>query len=84
MYLMNEERAMIRKYTNLLLEMLDDGLLDRDLVIEACVKYMSEDDVRGMMEVNELIPDCEDDGQPDTYTEYQDLYDGDDIFDPYF
>lgn len=75
---------MIRKYTNLLLEMLDDGLLDRDLVIEACVKYMSEDDVRGMMEVNELIPDCEDDGQPDTYTEYQDLYDGDDMYEPNF
>lgn len=84
MYLMNEERAMTRKYTNLLLEMLDDGLLDRDLVIEACVKYMSEDDVRGMMEVNELIPDCEDDGQPYGYKEGQYFRYGADIFEPNF
>jgi hypothetical protein len=46
---------MTRKYTNLLLEMIEDGLLDRDMVIMACVKYMSEDDVRDMMECNEFI-----------------------------
>jgi hypothetical protein len=35
--------------------MIDEGLLDRDAVILACVKYMSEDDVRDMMESNEFI-----------------------------
>ena len=46
---------MTREYTNKLLEMVEQGLLDRDNVIMACVKYMSEDDVRDMMECNEFI-----------------------------
>lgn len=46
---------MTREYTNKLLEMIDEGILDRDSVIMACVKYMSEDDVRDMMESNEFI-----------------------------
>lgn len=51
---------MSRKYTTKLLEMLDEGLLDKDLVITAFCKYMSEDDVKDMMEHNEFI-DSEDD-----------------------
>jgi hypothetical protein len=35
--------------------MIEDGLLDRDTVIMACVKYMSESDVQDMMEANEFI-----------------------------
>ena len=50
---------MTRQYTNKLLEMVEDGLLDRDNVIMACVKYMSEDEVRDMMHANEFIEDEE-------------------------
>ena len=46
-----------RKYTNTLLDMVDEGLLDKDTVILACVKYMSEDEVKDMMECNEFILD---------------------------
>jgi len=46
---------MSRKYTNELLEMIENGLLNKDDVIMACVKYMSEDDVKDMMECNEFI-----------------------------
>lgn len=46
---------MTREYTNKLLEMIEEGLLDRDTVIMACVKYMSEDDVKDMMHCNEMI-----------------------------
>lgn len=46
---------MTRKYTTKLLDMVADGWLDRDTVINACVKYMSEDDVKDMMEHNEFI-----------------------------
>ena len=46
-----------RKYTNTLLDMVDEGLLDKDTVIMACVKYMSEDEVKDMMECNEFILD---------------------------
>ena len=44
-----------RKYTNKLLEGLEEGLYNKDNVILACVNYMSEDDVKDMMESNEMI-----------------------------
>jgi hypothetical protein len=50
---------MTREYTNKLLEMVEEGILDRDNVIMACVKYMSEDEVRDMMHTNEFIEDEE-------------------------
>jgi hypothetical protein len=50
---------MSREYTNKLLEMVEEGILDRDNVIMACVKYMSEDEVRDMMHTNEFIEDEE-------------------------
>jgi hypothetical protein len=56
---------MAREYTNKLLEMVDEGLLDKDMVIMACVKFMSEDDVRDMMEANEFILEDEDDDEVD-------------------
>ena len=57
---------MSRKYTNQLLEMIEDGLIDRDLVITACLKYMSEDEVQDMMEANEFIEEqYEDEDEPD-------------------
>ena len=55
---------MTRQYTEQLLEMIEDGILDRDAVIMACVKYMSEDEVRDMMEVNEFVP-AEDEEEDD-------------------
>ena len=45
----------VRKYTNLLLERIEDGLYGKDNIILACVKYMSEDEVKDMMEINELL-----------------------------
>ena len=45
----------VREYTNKLLEMIEEGMLDRDMVIMAFVKYMSEDDVKNMMFINEMI-----------------------------
>jgi hypothetical protein len=51
----------MREYTNKLLEMVEEGLLDKDMVIMACVKYMSEDDVKGMMEANEMIEEEDED-----------------------
>jgi len=46
---------MPRKYTNQLLDMVEDGSINPIDVITACVKYMSEDDVRDMMEANEYL-----------------------------
>ena len=46
---------MSRHFTNLLLENIEQGLYDKDNIILCCIKYMSEDDVQDMMEINELI-----------------------------
>lgn len=58
---------MSREYTNKLLEMVEEGLLDKDTVIMACVKYMSEDDVKDMMEANEFILEDEDEDDLEEY-----------------
>ena len=44
-----------RKVTNRILEMIEDGVLDAQVVVEACLNYMSEDDVADMAHCNELI-----------------------------
>ena len=49
-----------RQYTEQLLEMIEEGMIDRDDVIMACLKYMSEDEVKDMCEVNEFFPYTED------------------------
>lgn len=54
---------MAREYTNKLLEMVDEGLLDKDTVIMACLKYMSESDVQDMMEANEFILEDEEEDE---------------------
>jgi hypothetical protein len=52
---------MVREATNRLLEMVEEGILDRDTVIIACVNYMSEDSVADMCHINEFWDDDEDD-----------------------
>ena len=56
---------MSREYTSKLQDMIEDGLLDRDTVIMACVKYMSEADVQDMMESNEFILEEDEDEDMD-------------------
>ena len=50
-----------REYSVKLLDMVEEGILDKDAVICAMINYMSESDVRNMMEVNEFISEDEDD-----------------------
>lgn len=52
--------TMPRKYTNALLELIDEGLVDRDMVIMAFCKYCSEDEVRDMMLTNGFLFELED------------------------
>ena len=44
-----------REATERILEMVEEGLLDKDTVIMACLKYMSEDDVVDMAHLNEFF-----------------------------
>lgn len=52
-----------RQATERILELVEDGLLDRDTVIMACLKYMSEDDVKDMAHANEFFLDDEDEDE---------------------
>jgi len=54
-----------RKFTNLVLNAVDEGWLDRDFVIMACLKYMSEDDVKDMCEAIEFFAEDEEDDEED-------------------
>ena len=46
---------MTRKITNQLLEMIDEGVLDSNLLVRACLCYMSEDEVADMAHHNGLL-----------------------------
>ena len=52
---------MVRENTNKLLEMVEEGILDKDAVISAFCSYMSEDDVKDLMECNEWLEEEEED-----------------------
>ena len=58
---------MALEYTEKLLEMVEEGLLDKDMVIMACVKYMGEDKVKAMMEANEFFEHEEDEDEDETF-----------------
>ena len=65
---------MTREATNRILEMVEEGILDRDQVIMSCLKYMSEDDVADMAHANEFfLEEDEDDGQPSWEQEWEDF-----------
>ena len=76
------------------LELVEMGMVSAEDMLTMALKYMSTDDVEDMLDANELSArfqedadeedeEEEDDGQPDSYTEYQDLYGGDDAFESY-
>ena len=48
---------MTRKYSSILLEMINDGVLDQSTVILACLDALSDTEVRDMMEANEFLPE---------------------------
>lgn len=50
---------MARQATDRVLEMVEQGILDRDTVIMACLKYMSEHEVADMAHANEFWFDVE-------------------------
>jgi len=70
------------------LALVEEGLVSAEEMLKMALSYMSTDDVADMLDCNELSDrfqedeedEDEDDGQPDSYTEYQDLYGGDDAF----
>lgn len=74
-----------RQVTNDLLQAIEDGFVDKDTVLMACLKYMSEDDVKDMCKANNfnIVVDEEDEWDELAYNldkrfESAALYDEDD------
>lgn len=63
----------VRKYTNKMLELMDDGTLDPRKVAESCLSYMSEDMVKDMAitegYAEDYMQDEEDEDDEDEMTE---------------
>ena len=57
------------------LSLVEDGMIDPMLMLTAALNWMSTDEVREMLDANELSPrfDDEDDGQPDEAQEWADF-----------
>jgi hypothetical protein len=53
---MKETAMTVRQNTNTLLELIEDGVLNKDMVIRACLMWMSDRDVGEMARQNELFP----------------------------
>lgn len=54
-----------RKVTNKLLEMIEEGALDRDALIHGCLRYMSEADVAAMASSEGFIEEEEEADEDD-------------------
>lgn len=63
----------MRKFTNKIIEMVDEGLIDRDILIRDLLNWMSESDVGEFFDQNfgDETED-EDDGQPSEMDEWHD------------
>lgn len=46
---------MVREFTDKLLNGIEEGIYNKDQVIMAFCKYMSEDNVEDMMNINEML-----------------------------
>jgi len=62
------------------LELVENGLVNMEVLLRACLGYMSTDEVRDMLDANELSPRFEerddwdeDDRQPDEAQEWYDF-----------
>ena len=60
----------MRKQTNKLIDMMDEGLISAAAVAEMCLAYMSEDDVADMMLANDIIEQDDEDLDPDFDVEF--------------
>ena len=68
---------MTRQATDKILEMVEQGILDKDTVIMSCLKYMSEDDVADMAHSNEFFINEDDDWDGSNYPRFNPL--GEDV-----
>lgn len=61
---------MTREYTNHLLQLIEEGIMDKDTVITACLKYMSEAEVRDMCHANDFFDLDQDEDEQDPLDDF--------------
>lgn len=62
----------MRKYTNKIIELADEGMADRDILIRDLLNWMSESDVQEFYDHHFGQDEDEDDGQPSEMDEWHD------------
>lgn len=65
-------RKTSRKVTKKILELIEEGVLDAEVVVNACLKYMSEADVLDMAEENEFLDEAVDEDEEEDDEEEED------------
>jgi hypothetical protein len=70
----------MRKYTNMVMDMMDEGVMSPKAIADMCLAYMSEADVEDMCRDNDLLPEEDldefeteellDDGEPSEQQEW--------------
>jgi hypothetical protein len=58
-----------REYTRKLMEAIQEGVLDRDTVINAALSYLSEAEVKDMCEANGFFEDEEEEAEEEAESE---------------
>lgn len=57
-----------REFTNKVLEAVEEGLLDKDTVLLACLNWLSERDVERMCEANDFFPEEDEEEEEEEWT----------------
>lgn len=71
---------MARTTTTKLLQLIEDGALDKDIVIQAFCDYLSEEDIKDFVEINEFVeaePEFIEDFDDDPIDDIDDFRDDD-------
>lgn len=63
----------LREYSLKLLEAVEQGVLNKDQVIQACINYMSEQDVQDMCEANDFFTQDEEDEEVEVEDEEEEM-----------
>jgi len=58
----------MRKYTTLVMDMMEEGVISAQAVADMCLAYMSEADVEDMCRDNDLLPEEEQDEEEEEWT----------------
>ena len=51
----------MRKYTVMVMDMMDEGVLSAQAVADMCLAYMSEDEVKDMCRANDILDEEDED-----------------------